>query len=59
MTAQRALAALGFDPGTPDGVVGMGTRAALRNWQKARGVTADGYLSADMVGRLKAQAGIS
>jgi len=53
MTAQRALAALGFDPGQPDGVVGMGTRKALREWQKARGLTADGYLSADMVQRLR------
>ena len=56
MTAQRALAALGFNPGAPDGVVGTGTRAALRAWQKARGLTADGYLSPDMVERLKAEA---
>ena len=56
MTAQRALAALGFNPGTPDGVVGMGTRTALRAWQKARGLIADGYLSPDMVQRLKTQA---
>jgi len=55
MTAQRALAALGFDPGAPDGVVGMGTRKALRDWQKARGLVADGYLSADMVRRLKGE----
>jgi len=57
MTAQRALAALGFDPGAPDGVVGAGTRKALRSWQKARGLTADGYLSPDMVRRLKTDAG--
>jgi lytic murein transglycosylase len=56
MTAQRALTALGFSPGAPDGVVGMGTRAALRAWQKANGLTADGYLSMDMVQRLKAAA---
>lgn len=56
-TAQRALEALGFDPGGDDGVVGIRTRAALRAWQKAQGLTADGYLSADMVRRLKAQAG--
>ncbi|WP_374471526.1 lytic murein transglycosylase [Phenylobacterium sp.] len=56
MTAQRALAALGFDPGAPDGVVGMGTRTALRNWQKARGLTADGYLSPEMVARLRNEA---
>ena len=57
MTAQRALAAVGFDPGQPDGVVGMGTRAQLRAWQKARGLTADGYLSPAMVEKLKAEAG--
>jgi membrane-bound lytic murein transglycosylase B len=59
MTAQRALAALGFAPGTPDGVVGMGTRTALRAWQKARGLTADGYLSPAMVEKLKTEAGVS
>ena len=56
MTAQRALAALGFDPGAPDGVVGMGTRRSLRAWQAARGLVADGYLSDAMVQRLKAEA---
>lgn len=58
MTAQRALNALGFNAGTPDGVVGMNTRTALRAWQKARGLTADGYLSPDMVQKLKAEAGV-
>ena len=57
MTAQRALAALGYDPGVPDGVVGMGTRKALRAWQKSRGLVADGYLSGEMVRRLKADSG--
>jgi lytic murein transglycosylase len=57
MTAQRALAALGFNAGQPDGIVGAGTRTALRAWQKARGLTADGYLSPAMVQRLKAETG--
>ncbi|HZZ66850.1 MAG TPA: lytic murein transglycosylase [Phenylobacterium sp.] len=57
MTAQRALAVLGFSPGTPDGIVGSGTRTALRAWQRSRGLTADGYLSLDMVERLRADAG--
>jgi membrane-bound lytic murein transglycosylase B len=56
MTAQRALAALGFNPGTPDGIVGAGTRTALRSWQRARGLVADGYLSPAMVERLKSEA---
>jgi lytic murein transglycosylase len=55
MTAQRALSALGYDPGAPDGLVGLRTRAALRAWQKARGITADGYLSLAMVERLTAE----
>ena len=57
MTAQRALASLGFDPGAPDGLVGLKTREALRGWQKARGLVADGYLSPDMIRRLKAETG--
>ena len=56
MTAQRALTALGFSPGAPDGVVGLNTRNALRAWQKSRGLLADGYLSADVVNRLKSEA---
>jgi hypothetical protein len=58
MTAQRALASLGFDPGAADGLVGLKTRDALRAWQKARGLVADGYLSPDAVRRLKAEAGV-
>lgn len=56
--AQRALASLGFDAGAPDGVIGVNTRAALRNWQKARNLPADGYLSVDMVRRLRAETGL-
>lgn len=55
--AQTALARLGFDPGAPDGVVGVNTRTALRAWQQARGLIADGYLSMDMVRRLNVEAG--
>lgn len=56
--AQTALNALGFDAGKPDGVVGAGTRTALRAWQKSRGLTADGYLSMDVVRRLRSEAGV-
>jgi lytic murein transglycosylase len=55
--AQVALAKLGYDPGALDGVIGANTRAALRLWQKARGLPADGYLSLDMIRRLQAEAG--
>ncbi len=57
ISAQTALLRLGFNPGEPDGVVGVNTRTALRNWQKARGLTADGYLSMEMVRRLNVEAG--
>jgi len=40
---QAGLNALGFDAGTVDGVVGNGTRRALRSFQKAKGLLADGY----------------
>ncbi|MCW5724929.1 MAG: lytic murein transglycosylase [Maricaulaceae bacterium] len=40
---QEALAALGHDPGTPDGVFGPNTRRALRAFQISRGHPADGY----------------
>ena len=58
MAAQIALARLGFNPGPADGVVGAGTRKALREWQQNRQLPADGYMSSDMVARLKAQAGL-
>ncbi|MEM9169899.1 MAG: lytic murein transglycosylase [Pseudomonadota bacterium] len=51
---QQALADLGFDPGPIDGVVGRGTKRALRAWQQARGLPADGYASADVLSLLTA-----
>jgi membrane-bound lytic murein transglycosylase B len=54
--AQRNLAKVGFDPGPADGVIGANTRAALRAWQKSRGLPADGYLSLAVIQRLQAEA---
>jgi len=54
--AQKALATLGFDPGEPDGLIGVRTRAALRSWQAARGIAADGHLSVDLARRLVQEA---
>jgi len=56
--AQTALAKLGYNPGTIDGLVGLGTRQALRAWQKAHGLVADGYLTSPLVKRLAAEAGL-
>ena len=36
--AQEQLKAAGFDPGTPDGILGSHTRVALREYQAARGL---------------------
>jgi peptidoglycan hydrolase-like protein with peptidoglycan-binding domain len=56
MTAQRALNALGYDVGAPDGLIGLKTRGALRTWQRSRGLTADGYLTPELVSRLRGEA---
>ncbi|HVZ30032.1 MAG TPA: lytic murein transglycosylase, partial [Asticcacaulis sp.] len=52
--SQQALKAAGFDPGAVDGVIGVGTRTAIRNWQKANGEPADGYLSVELANRFVA-----
>lgn len=39
---QRSLIALGFNPGRVDGVLGRRTQAAIRDFQKANGLDADG-----------------
>jgi membrane-bound lytic murein transglycosylase B len=52
MRFQTALNAAGFDCGTPDGVLGRKTRQALRGYQKARGVAADGFATASLLAML-------
>ncbi|WP_371397201.1 lytic murein transglycosylase [Fretibacter rubidus] len=41
---QAKLTALGYDTKGADGIVGPNTRRAIRNWQTANGLTADGYI---------------
>jgi len=43
MALQQALNERGFDTGTPDGILGPATRAAIRRYQAASGLIADGY----------------
>ena len=40
---QSALKEAGHDPGPVDGILGSGTRSALRDFQKDEGLRADGY----------------
>jgi len=49
---QTALNSLGFKAGAVDGVIGVGTRTALREWQKANGRPADGYLTPELAEEL-------
>ena len=41
---QEALKALGYDPGPIDGVFGTTTESAVKAFQQARGITADGVV---------------
>jgi membrane-bound lytic murein transglycosylase B len=54
MQFQTDLNALGYNIGTVDGVLGRKTRNALRAYQKARGLPADGFPTIEMLGRLNA-----
>jgi len=51
---QQALTDKGFDPGPIDGIIGAGTKRALRSWQKTEGLPADGYASATLLAKLNA-----
>ena len=59
IAAQQALKALGYDPGAVDGVLGVRTRRAAKDWQAAKSLPADGYLTMDLIQTLKAEAGLS
>ncbi len=50
---QQALKDRGYDPGPIDGIIGAGTKRALRAWQQAAGLPADGYASAAVLNALK------
>jgi peptidoglycan hydrolase-like protein with peptidoglycan-binding domain len=43
-TLQARLQTLGFDPGPIDGIFGSGTDSAVRAFQRARGLDADGIV---------------
>ena len=53
---QADLQKLGFDPGTPDGVLGRRSRAALRQYQKSKSLAADGFATVALLALLEADA---
>ncbi|NPD16594.1 lytic murein transglycosylase [Xinfangfangia sp. D13-10-4-6] len=50
---QERLSAAGFDAGGVDGRIGPKTVAAVKAWQRARGLVADGYASPDVLRDLR------
>jgi membrane-bound lytic murein transglycosylase B len=52
VTLQQGLSALGYDTGEADGVLGRQTRGALRAFQKARGLPADGFATSQILTRV-------
>ncbi|MDD5672215.1 MAG: peptidoglycan-binding domain-containing protein, partial [Candidatus Omnitrophica bacterium] len=50
---QTALKKLGFDPGTVDGLLGKKTQAAIRRFQKSKGLKVDGMLSQALMDKLQ------
>ncbi|PZN31144.1 MAG: lytic murein transglycosylase [Proteobacteria bacterium] len=49
LTLQTRLGELGFDAGTPDGVLGPATRRAISEFQRSRGLIADGQPDAALL----------
>jgi membrane-bound lytic murein transglycosylase B len=49
---QEGLTALGFSTGAADGVLGRQSRSAIRAYQKARGVPADGFATSNLLTRI-------
>lgn len=43
LALQTRLQEKGFDAGSPDGIIGSATKNAIRQFQKAQGMIADGY----------------
>jgi membrane-bound lytic murein transglycosylase B len=51
-TLQRRLTALGYDTKGVDGQIGPNSRRAIRAWQTANGVPADGYVEQRLFRRI-------
>jgi len=49
---QRRLTELGYSTGGIDGQIGPMTRKAIRAWQRANGLAADGYVEMSLFERI-------
>ncbi len=49
---QETLTAHGYDSGKPDGIMGPGTRSAIRHFQASTGLVADGYPGEEVLQKL-------
>lgn len=56
---QTLLNSIGFDAGQPDGLFGAKTRGAVRSFQAAHGLVADGFPTASLLDRVRVRAGIA
>jgi peptidoglycan hydrolase-like protein with peptidoglycan-binding domain len=56
---QTLLNGLGHNSGNPDGLFGSGTRAAVRGYQSAQNLPADGFPTIALLNRIRQSAGIS
>ena len=52
-TLQEQLTAMGFDTDGIDGILGPNSRKAIRNFQRSRGLPADGYASEKLLIRVQ------
>ena len=59
LTLQSALKQLGFDPNGVDGRFGAGTEAAVKAFQKSKGLTADGLVGPGTMAALQANAAVA
>jgi|GEM_PF-2239891 peptidoglycan hydrolase-like protein with peptidoglycan-binding domain len=55
--AQRLLNRLGYTAGSEDGAMGGSTQAAIRAYQRAKGIDANGRLTQDLFDRIAVDAG--
>lgn len=56
---QQRLAALGYDVGTPDGLIGNMTRNAIRAWQRKQRLPEDGWPGTRLLDLLRTEPGVT